>query len=236
LFYGYIADNVATPPDENLYLRSLLNISKTAGNIILVTDYCSTLSNMDDSFAKNSTCGYISFSADRRELDNIPAYPNPIYAENTSEVSSLEQVQNFLYLINPTNFSSKQEFINAIKSTNYDLLIMDLFFTDGAAFTSSEINQLRSKANGGSRLIIAYLSIGEAEDYRYYWQPAWHPGSPFWLDNQNPDWEGNYKVKYWLKEWQDIIYGNSNSYLKKILDAGFDGAYLDIIDAFEYFE
>jgi len=33
-----------------------------------------------------------------------------------------------------------------------------------------------------------------------------------------------------------IIYGNNNSYLKKILDAGFDGVYLDIIDAFEYFE
>ena len=33
-----------------------------------------------------------------------------------------------------------------------------------------------------------------------------------------------------------IIYGNNNSYLEKILDAGFDGVYLDIIDAFEYFE
>lgn len=34
----------------------------------------------------------------------------------------------------------------------------------------------------------------------------------------------------------EIIYGNNNSYVKKILDAGFDGVYLDIIDAFEYFE
>ena len=236
LFYGYVADNVATPDDDNLYLRTLLDISKTAGNIILVTDYCSTPSKMDDSFAKNSINGYLSFSANRRELDNIPAYPIPIYAENNSEVISLEQVQNFLYLINPTSFSSKLEFITVLKSTNYDLLIMDLFFTDGTAFTNSEISQLKSKANGGSRLIIAYLSIGEAEDYRYYWQTAWHPGNPSWLDNENPDWDGNYKVKYWLKEWQNIIYGNDNSYLKKILDAGFDGAYLDIIDAFEYFE
>jgi len=37
-------------------------------------------------------------------------------------------------------------------------------------------------------------------------------------------------------EWQDIIFDNENSYLKKIIDAGFDGFYLDIIDAFEYFE
>jgi len=56
------------------------------------------------------------------------------------------------------------------------------------------------------------------------------------LEEENPNWEGNYKVRYWEPEWQDIIYGNDSSYLKKILDAGFDGVYLDIIDAFEYFE
>ena len=32
------------------------------------------------------------------------------------------------------------------------------------------------------------------------------------------------------------MYGNNSSYTKMILDAGFDGAYLDIIDGYEYFE
>ena len=43
-------------------------------------------------------------------------------------------------------------------------------------------------------------------------------------------------VKYWDPEWQKIIYGNDASYAKKLIDAGFNGAYLDIIDAFSYFE
>jgi len=43
-------------------------------------------------------------------------------------------------------------------------------------------------------------------------------------------------VKYWNQEWQGIIYKNYDSYLDKITAAGFDGVYLDIIDAFEYFE
>ncbi|MGQ9708740.1 MAG: hypothetical protein ACUVUR_07715 [bacterium] len=43
-------------------------------------------------------------------------------------------------------------------------------------------------------------------------------------------------LRYWEKGWQSIIYGNDSSYLKKILDAGFDGVYLDVVDAFEYFE
>ena len=126
--------------------------------------------------------------------------------------------------------------INAVTATNYDLVIMDLFFHDETEFSSSEIDQLRSKANGGSRIVIAYMSIGEAEDYRYYWQNDWNNNEPSWLDKENPHWEGNFKVKYWNDQWQSIIFGNDSSYLNKVLDANFDGVYLDIIDAFEYYE
>lgn len=80
------------------------------------------------------------------------------------------------------------------------------------------------------------MSIGEAEDYRYYWDESWTVGSPSWLKEENPEWEGNYKVEYWDTNWQAIILGSENAYLDKIIDAGFDGVYLDIIEAFEYFE
>ena len=236
LFYGYNNDDESTPGNENLYLQTFLDISKNAGNRILVTDYCSTPSKMDDSYSKNNTNGYASFAASHRELDIIPSYPNPIFDENNLSITAMSEVQNFLYLINPENFTSKTDFINSVTSTNYDLLIMDLFFHDGLEFTSTEINQLRSKANGGSRLIIAYMSIGEAEDYRYYWDNSWNSNKPDFLDKENPDWAGNFKVKYWNPDWQNIIYGNDNSYLKKILNANFDGVYLDIIDAFEFYE
>jgi cysteinyl-tRNA synthetase len=188
------------------------------------------------SFSQNNAAKYISFAADQRELNDIPAFPNPIYGENNSVIKSLSEVKNFLYLLNPENYTTKSAFINAITSTNYDLLIMDLFFQDSTAFTAAEINQLKNKANGGKRLVISYMSIGEAEDYRYYWQTSWNSNKPSWIDSENPDWEGNFKVKYWEQEWQNIIFGNDSSYLKKILNANFDGVYLDIIDAFEYYE
>lgn len=41
-------------------------------------------------------------------------------------------------------------------------------------------------------------------------------------------------MKYWETDWQSLIYGSSTSYLDKIIDAGLDGVYLDIIDAYEY--
>jgi len=236
LFYGYVNDNQPTPANENSWLQIFLNKSQNAGNTILVTDYCSTHAYMDDSYDQNNAAGYVSFAANERELKNIPIYPDPIYGENNDQVTTLSEVKNFLYLINPENFNSKPGFINAVTSTNYDLLIMDLFFNDGSEFTTSEISELKVKANGGKRLVISYMSIGEAENYRYYWQTSWNSNWPPWVDSENPDWAGNFKVKYWEQEWQEIIYGNDNSYLKKILNANFDGVYLDIIDAFEFFE
>ncbi|SHH70275.1 endo alpha-1,4 polygalactosaminidase [Flavobacterium defluvii] len=236
LFFGYDEDNVATDNKHNSYLRELLNISKKAGNVILVTDYCSDPSKMENSYLQNRNSGYVSFAANERELNNIPAFPNPIYQENANTVTEISQAKNFLYLINPSKFNSKSEFIKAVTSKNYDLLIMDLFFTDGMAFSKTEINQLKNKANGGKRLVISYMSIGEAENYRYYWKENWSSTRPEWLDAENPNWKGNFKVKYWNADWQNIIYGNDNSYLKKIIDANFDGVYLDIIDAFEFYE
>ena len=82
------------------------------------------------------------------------------------------------------------------------------------------------------------MSIGEAENYRWYWQKSWDAnrngkpdaGAPAWLGPSNPDWPGNYKVRYWDAGWQELVY----AYIDKVLDAGYDGVYLDIVDAYQY--
>ncbi|MDI1255681.1 MAG: endo alpha-1,4 polygalactosaminidase [Flavobacterium sp.] len=235
LNFGYDNDDVATPGAVTSYLKTFLDISHNNGNAILSTDYCSTHSKMDMSYDINNAFGYISFAASVRALNVIPDYPTSIYNENNSNVTTLQQAKNFIFYVNPENYPNKTAFIDAVKATNYDALILDLFY-EGIALTATEIDSLKVKANGGSRLVICYMSIGEAEDYRYYWNPDWAINKPEWLKAENPNWPGNYKVQYWNSDWQHIIYGNNDSYLKKITDAHFDGVYLDIIDAFEYFE
>lgn len=236
LFYGYDNDDIITPSEERDYMITFLDIAKNNGIKILVTDYCWTQSKVDNSYLWNNNKSYISFAADHRELDNIPVYPVDPYNVSSDNINSLSNAKNFLYLINPdTYFIDKNTFINAIDSTNYDILIIDLFYNN-LQLSSADLTQLKTKANGGTRLVIAYMSIGEAEDYRYYWNSGWESNPPDWLAEENNDWPGNYKVRYWYKGWQDIIFGNDSSYLKKIVDTGFDGVYLDIIDAFEYFE
>lgn len=235
LFYGYDNDDVSTPENEKEYMVSFLDLCISRSVTVLVTDYCWTQTKMDDSYLQNNLKGYISFAAPSRELDVIPTYPAQPYNVNSDDISSLDDAKNFLYILNPQNFVSSDDFVNAILQTNFDLIIIDLFFDD-LELTPSQVNALKYKANGGKRLVISYMSIGEAEDYRYYWVSSWNNDPPNWLKSENPDWEGNYKVKYWDSGWKEIIFGNDESYLKRIIDAGFDGVYLDIIDAFEYFE
>ena len=235
LFFGYDDDDQATPKIEADYMMVFIDICEQNDVEVLVTDYCFTQGKMDESYTRNNVKDYISFAAPERELNVIPDYPPEPYNTNTNDINSLADAKNFLYLLNTENFTSKQNFISAISETNYDVLIIDFFF-DEEEYTTSEIEALKTKRNGGKRLVISYISIGEAEDYRYYWKNEWISNPPVWLAGENPDWEGNYKVRYWHKEWQDIIYGSESSYIYKIIITGFDGAYLDIIDAFEYFE
>lgn len=111
-----------------------------------------------------------------------------------------------------------------LASTEFDVAVVD---PDDSKLSKDNITGLHSQ----NKALIAYLSIGEAENYRDYWQKDWKPGNPAFLENENPDWKGNFKVKYWYYDWQKIVFG----LLSKIIDKGYDGVYLDIVDAYDYF-
>lgn len=56
-----------------------------------------------------------------------------------------------------------------------DLLVVDETI-DGSrhpAVVHRHVERLQHKPTGGRRLLLAYLSIGEAESYRSYWQASW---------------------------------------------------------------
>ena len=166
LFYGYDDDNKATPTSAQNYMTTFMDIAEANGVEALVTDYCSTPSFMDDSYEQNVARGYISFAADHRELDNIPTNPAVPYNVNETNITSLSDARNFLYLLNPGSYRTKAAFVSAIQSTSYDVVIIDLFYEGTEELTADDIAALKVKANGGMRLVIAYMSIGEAEDYR----------------------------------------------------------------------
>ncbi|MEQ1717607.1 MAG: MJ1477/TM1410 family putative glycoside hydrolase [Hyphomicrobium sp.] len=127
----------------------------------------------------------------------------------------------------------------------HDLIVMD-FSRDGSdqgAFSEADIQLLKSRPDTNS-VVVAYISIGEASDYRGHWQDAWtdyddpekraagvlNDASPAWLGAWNEKWPASRKVRYWDKDWQDIIFNTDRTgWLDRIVAAGFDGAYLDIV-------
>lgn len=224
LFYNgtYSLDN------ERLSMLQQLKTSKK----IMVAEYVTDNSNISDAINQNYNEGFICFPRTSSNYHYLQM-PDSIIHPNTTDITNLSLAQNYLYLISTDNYSSKQDMINAISATNFDMVLIDLFF-NGTEFTSSEINLLKTKANGGQRLVISYINIGSAEKFRYYWKKGWGLHHPLWLKRKYDGYEDEFWVKFWKKDWQDIIYGNDNSYMKKILIAGFDGAYLDNVEAYYF--
>ena len=154
---------------------------------------------------------------------------------------SLPAPRSFAYVLQADAFaSSRAAAVRRLAACGRDWIILDASF-DGSsrgAWTPREIRAIRNARPG--RRVLAYLSIGEAEDYRAYWRRAWDanrdgrpdPGAPAWLLGENPDWPGNYEVRYWQRPWQTLLLAQ----LDAIVRAGFDGVYLDLVDAFEFFE
>ncbi len=123
----------------------------------------------------------------------------------------------------------------AASRSEADLLVLDPE-GDGPRLAPGDVARLRRKPSGQPRVILAYLSIGEAEDYRPYWQRTWKANPPSWLGPENPDWPGNYEVRYWDPSWQRLIVGAPGAPLDRIVAEGYDGVYLDIVDGFEFWE
>jgi len=209
-------------------LRTLKN-SPTSPTIV-VADYVSNNANLADSRQRSKNEGFLASprSAENDNYQLIPAIDSQ--TENANDILVLSDAKNWLYLIG-ADYSSKQAMLNAIGATNYDVVLMDLFFWE-EALTPADLQRLKRKANGGQRLVISYVSIGSAETYRYYWQPGWRLGNPIWLVENYAGYPDEFRIQYWHSEWQAIIFGNDNSYMKKIVDAGFDGAFLDNVDTY----
>ncbi len=83
--------------------------------------------------------------------------PRPIFAQ-------LENVRKFGYQLQNINISE-------IKNSDFDLIVLD-YSSDGSEaneFTPAQIDSIKKSG----KLVISYLSIGEAETYRFYWREKW---------------------------------------------------------------
>jgi cysteinyl-tRNA synthetase len=125
-----------------------------------------------------------------------------------------------------------------IAASPFDLVVIDseqFPQEKEVPLTREEVERMKIKPDGSRRLVIAYFSVGEAENYRYYWKPEWNRQKPSWVGKENKQWGGNFLVQYWDPTWQSIIMGGPKSFADQVIESGFDGFYIDRVDAYYYY-
>lgn len=78
--------------------------------------------------------------------------------------------------------------------------------------------------------LIGYISLGEADETRPYWEKIKH--KPYIIE-PNPNWPGDIRVDMRNKEWQSLLL---NEIIPSILNKGYKGLFLDTVDTAIYFE
>jgi cysteinyl-tRNA synthetase len=184
LLYGANQDDTATPSQTSNNTLQYLKLLKSSGEKIMVIDYCWTFANLLTSYSQNNKNGFISY-ANYRSLASLPAKPANPFNVNKNNITTIKDAKNFLFLINPSTFASKFDFLLKINVTNFDMLIISPYANQTSMYEPNELNQLKKKRNGGKRLVICYLNVGEASDYLPYWNNTWQSCNGI-IDDENP--------------------------------------------------
>lgn len=183
----------------------------------------------------------------------------PLLAKATDPLP-LHKIRYWAYQIQDLD---KQGAIGTLAASPYDMLVVDPTVTYEPDFNARQmVDTLKSSsAHDGvhRKLVLAYLDIGQAEEWRWYWhgQATYEQHGQCrdtyvaslqqamqWVVACDPDgWAGNYPVAYWDPAWYDIVINGTdlgsalglhfNSMLDEVLKDGFDGVYLDWVEAWE---
>jgi len=164
---------------------------------------------------------------------NAVVEPNPFYAAPAAwyedsfscapKSLNWSDVNDWFYQLQTDDYET-------LADSKYDLLVLD---GDPVVYELNRNVVERLKCGGdGDKFLVSYLSVGQAENYRDYWQTDWGVGNPSWIAYADDFWIGDFYVRFWDPEWQNILF----SRVDDVVDKGFDGLYLDVIDAYEFFE
>jgi cysteinyl-tRNA synthetase len=186
-----------------------------------------------------------------------PVHPDTISSPGLDPPLPLSEISCWAYQLQGI---TEPHAVDRLVESQYDLLVLEPTRTDWSSDdrefdTHAMVERLKSTpASDGDhrKLVLAYVDIGEAEDWRWYWtwSAKWDSGDPMpddWPDfilARDPDgWEGDYPVAYWNPDWQDIViygenqdsspYGDYTSAMDEIISDGFDGVYLDWVEGYE---
>ncbi|MCW9033173.1 MAG: hypothetical protein OQJ97_03060 [Rhodospirillales bacterium] len=239
LYYGAMEVDQETLEKERKELLPKLEAAKKRGIKVLTLDYAKTTKKVSSIYSKSRKKGFIPYVAPAKgiELNKIAKYPRRPIGENPSSVTTLDGVKNYTYLLDTTAYGSQGQFAMKLHDNNFDMVVLEPFYRKNKPLTFDNVNIIKSKKLGSRRLVLAYVNIGMAEAFRYYWKPQWREGRPTWVKAPKVGYADKYFVEFWRPEWQRLMFGTPTSYIYGLIrDLGFDGVVLDGVEAYRFFE
>ena len=94
----------------------------------------------------------------------------------SDEIGTIDDIQTWWYLID-VNLDLKT--VDQIAASTYDMVVLDFIPSESnnTDFPMAEVNDKLHNTDP-PKLVLAYIDIGEAEEYRTYWQSGWSIGDP----------------------------------------------------------
>ncbi|GAV02695.1 hypothetical protein RvY_13229 [Ramazzottius varieornatus] len=99
---------------------------------------------------------------------------------------------------------------------------------DDIKLTAEQNAILRSQG----KTVLAYLSIGEAESFRSYWQSNWTVGSPSFIVRPDAILPEQYVTQFWQPEWQVSVL---DYYTTHIAPFNYSGLLIDYMQVYDQF-
>lgn len=166
-------------------------------------------------------------------------------ADASSRRMTLDAVQHWVYVIQGLD---RPDVAASLLESHFDLYVLEPTVSERGmedfdiAGLVAGIRAHNIAVRGVDPLILAYVDIGQAEAWRWYFDPAWSDGdgaltdaAPDWITGTDPDnWVDNFPVAFWHPDWQAVMTSgvNGRSHIDITLAAGFDGIYMDWVEAF----
>lgn len=107
-----------------------------------------------------------------------------------------------------------------------DRAVLDLKGVDMFVLDPDSMGDVRGRKRA-SAAYLAYLCVGEAESFRWYWPQI--QGAD-WLVRENPSWPDHYLVDPRSAEWRSLIV---ERVARRLEQKGYDGFMLDTLDTVE---
>ena len=210
----FLADDITETEEDYAYINKYISLidgivinnlycdNQPASSIIsdkkiplFSIEQCSDNSEIDDAISQSLIDKNVIYPFINKEQAFRHSHNQLIINENANNITDSTNAKNISLILTSSLFNNRQEMIEDIRNSNYDIIIINPIFHEKTPFRPEEVHSMKFKKNGARRLIIAIYNISEISPNNYLWQKKWNTELPDWILSPSQVKDTSYIVK-----------------------------------------